>query len=564
MNRLNQLPSATLVLLAASLAAASIGGCGAEGSDDTGQSATGPTPDTSGTTPDTMGSTSPIGTMTVGMPMGSTTMPSPNSTIPTTTPLPETTGTNPVAPVPEGNEPVAMPMPDPDSSTPVPDPVMMPSPDVTGPTPDTPEPTPDPAPTGNCTFTVEHSLSDAIATVGIVTFSVAGMTPTEARIDFSLASGGWDLSAPVDLAEPNYRTLLLGMKEDSDYTFQIVASDGTQECTSEQFMLTTDPVPNAVTRPMPQIMNAEAQSKGFIVTTAGIGSLGGGGGGGGQSMFVFDTDGDIVWYADAPNSSGRALLDWEGKNMYVATLNYPQGNGEMRRISMDGTESETIPALGNVHHDFTVTPDGLAVIMYEGDCSGIFRYTPEGGVSPIVARVDSLYQPGGGFMGGGFECHPNAITYQAADDTFVVSDRNPNLFVRFTSSGELLWQFGGSEPMGNHLEGTWSVNHGHHLLEDGTFLFFNNGNGNPSPVLGFQLDTSAWQATQIWDFTLQGSGSATLGDVQRLPNGNTLITYSNGGTIVEVDGQDNIVARFTAGSLGYSHFRESLYGPAPK
>jgi hypothetical protein len=52
--------------------------------------------------------------------------------------------------------------------------------------------------------------------------------------------------------------------------------------------------------------------------------------------------------------------------------------------------------------------------------------------------------------------------------------------------------------------------------------------------------------------------------VQRLPNGNTLITYSNGGTIVELDPQDNIVARFTAGSLGYSQFRETLYGPPPK
>jgi hypothetical protein len=63
---------------------------------------------------------------------------------------------------------------------------------------------------------------------------------------------------------------------------------------------------------------------------------------------------------------------------------------------------------------------------------------------------------------------------------------------------------------------------------------------------------------------LNGTGSAVLGDVQRLPNGNTLVTYSNSGTVVEVDGQSNIVARFTTGSMGYSTFRETLYGPPPK
>lgn len=555
------LPSATLILVAASLCA-----CGAAEEPGTGEQPAGSGTVPVGTTPMTTGTdgtTVPPSTVPpsdVAGPGSSQPMPpgTPMGTVPTpgvSTPVPGSSTPPSVSPVPDpsgGPTPVNVPNPEP-----------TPEPGVT------PEPVdPGPAPAGNCTFQVDYDLSEAIGTVGIVNWSVTGITPTEARIDFSLVEGGWDLSAPVDLSEPNYRTLLLGMKEDSDYTFHVVASDGTTECQSETFELTTDPAPNMVTRPNPEIMNPGAQSKGFIVTTAGLGSLGGapgGGGGGGTPMFVFDTDGDIVWWADAPPSSGRALLDWEGKNMYVATLNYPQMGGQVRRISMDGMDTEIIDELSDVHHDFTVTPQGLALIMYEGSCSGVFRYSPESGVSPIVSSVATLYQPTGGFGGGGDgECHPNAITYQAEDDTFVISDRNPNLFVRITSSGELLWQFGGSNPLGNHIEGSWNVNHGHHLLPDGTFLLFNNGNGNPSPVLGFSLNTDSWQATQVWDFTLQGAGSATLGDVQRLENGNTLITYSNGGTLVEVDPDKNIVARFTAGSLGYSLFRETLYGPPPK
>ena len=56
-------------------------------------------------------------------------------------------------------------------------------------------------------------------------------------------------------------------------------------------------------------------------------------------------------------------------------------------------------------------------------------------------------------------------------------------------------------------------------------------------------------------------GATNFGDVQRLPNGNTLITYSTSSLIQEVDASDAVVLEIAAvGSFGYVEFRKSLYG----
>jgi hypothetical protein len=80
-------------------------------------------------------------------------------------------------------------------------------------------------------------------------------------------------------------------------------------------------------------------------------------------------------------------------------------------------------------------------------------------------------------------------------------------------------------------------------------------------VLEYKLSTSGtFSATLVKDFTSSNS-SDVLGDVQRLPNGNTLITYSTGGTILEVDSSWNTVQTLKATSFGYTDWRGTLYGP---
>ena len=70
-------------------------------------------------------------------------------------------------------------------------------------------------------------------------------------------------------------------------------------------------------------------------------------------------------------------------------------------------------------------------------------------------------------------------------------------------------------------------------------------------------------ATQFLGYTASGASSNVLGDIQRLPNGNYLVTFSTTGQIHEITSSGTLVAKFTTSSLGYSEFRESLYGPPP-
>lgn len=418
---------------------------------------------------------------------------------------------------------------------------------------------------GSCSFTIiEDGVSTAIGSVGIVKWS-ASEAVNDAVIEFDLADGsGVTLTAPVDLEEPDYRTLLLGMKAGREYVYRIKINSGA--CVSDDYPIETDPAPNSV--PIVNATNGDAGEFGFIVTSAGLGNAGGGfgggfaggGGGGSSSVYIFDTDGDIVWWTDAPGSCSRARMDYEGKNLWMTALNYPSngtGTGEMRYVSMDGLEGENnVQGLADNHHDFTVAPGGIVTaILWSGGNSdnSIVERSPDGSINTIVESVGStLYQCVQ-------ECHGNSITYHPDSDTYVLSDRNPNLYVNFDRSGTLLWQAGGNNPRGTHYAGSWSVNHGHQLLDNGNLLIFNNGQGQSSPVIELALSGSS--ATEVWSYATDGS--TVLGDVQRLENGNTVITYSNRGRIVEV-ANDSVVREYSTDSLGYSMFRSTLYGPPPK
>jgi len=407
---------------------------------------------------------------------------------------------------------------------------------------------------GDCVFSIEDELSSAIATVGIVSFSASNISLEKAEIEFTRAEGGPTYVAPVDLDEPNLRTLLLGMKGETDYEYRIILNDG--ECTSPTRTITTGPVSNRVPsigmdRPRPA-----AVAPGFLVTSSGIGSANASD----TPAFILDSEGDVVWWSAAPPSCSRAKMDWEGTHMYMMMLNvrYSPIAGNVRRVSMDGlTVEDKLSGLTGGHHDFTVTPGGnIVAIVHQNQCSGILERTPAGEITSIVDDIHSLYEPVG-------DCHPNSIHYHPEDESFTVSDRNPDLFVKISRTGELEWQFGGTNPLASvHYEATWNVNHGHHLLPNGHFLFFNNGGAvTQSPVLEYELTEP--EATLVWSYTADYS-SGTLGDVQRLPNGNTLITYSNAGVIREIDSDSRLVQQFSLPSVGYVEHRASLYGPPPR
>ncbi|HWK53303.1 MAG TPA: arylsulfotransferase family protein, partial [Hyphomicrobiales bacterium] len=97
-------------------------------------------------------------------------------------------------------------------------------------------------------------------------------------------------------------------------------------------------------------------------------------------------------------------------------------------------------------------------------------------------------------------------------------------------------------------KGPWLGQHDPHILDNGNLLLFdNNGDFTPeqgdSRVLEFDPDTLElqWQYTGSADEPLH---SVIRSEVQRLPNGNTLITESSQGRILEVAPDHSIVWEF--------------------
>jgi hypothetical protein len=86
---------------------------------------------------------------------------------------------------------------------------------------------------------------------------------------------------------------------------------------------------------------------------------------------------------------------------------------------------------------------------------------------------------------------------------------------------------------------------------------FDNGDASrfANQVLEFELDEEMGTAKEVWSYQPETDiFSFSLGDVSRLENGNTLVTFSNQGQIDEVNADGDLVWRLNfelGGATGY-------------
>jgi len=407
---------------------------------------------------------------------------------------------------------------------------------------------------GDCTFEVDSSISERISTVGIVEWSVDGSVES-ASIEFGRDTS-YGLSAPVDLDEENYRTLLLGMKAESVYHFQIVATVDGEECRSADFTVETGLLPNALTRPMIETNAPEELAGGYKL-------LGFWGNSGGGPAFILDADNDFVWYfpVDDDQDVMRARLTFNNDGIWLRNTAQIDGTGVVRRVSLDGL-SEEVFELPTTTHDLTITPEGTIGLinhtMGGNGCDEIVEYDPETDTLTQIYNLEEAH--------GQSDCHANAINYYAVDDTFLVSDWAQSSFVKVTREGELVWVLNGEAS--SFTGSDWTYQHNAHVLApDHLVVFSNGGNGSNSIVYEFMLDLDAMTAEEIWRYD---GGLRTMfgGDVQRLENGNTLITYSSSGVMREINSDGDVLQELSwsvGSTIGYTEQRPSLYtGEPPK
>ncbi len=413
-------------------------------------------------------------------------------------------------------------------------------------------------PVGTTEFTVRVEISDVIPTVGIVNWSAELESIDEATIEFGLDSD-YGMAAPVDLDAPDNRTLLLGMKPSSTYHFRIVAvSDGTLYRSQDQ-TVDTGHVANGLPEVSVELREAAATMPGFVVSDFLNESI----------AFILDADGDYVWWYKAPLfEPTRARMSYDGKEMLIATNNVANNDtGGLFTVRMDGSGAKLLE-LPDLHHDFTVLP-GNRIGYIEFDEDGV------GTCDRIVELEDNgsrreVYSLRNDFAHHAIDqewCHSNAISYDEDEGMYYLSVLDLNGIAKVQrASGTLQWMLGGKESTFGELP--WRHQHGHQALDGGLLLFNNSGNvtTNHSLALEYAIDEGSSTAKLVWEYD-GGLGCPFQGDVQRLPNGNTLVVYSAAGVWHEVDSKGTLLRKVAwpvGGATGYATWRDSLYGPPPK
>ena len=393
----------------------------------------------------------------------------------------------------------------------------------------------------DATFQVDISLASDVepsapGTVGIVTWSADLDDITEASLQFGLDTT-YGMVAPVDLAEPNYRTLLLGMKPNRTYHVRVAVTSGGTEYFSDDYTVETGGSTNLVTIDEFNIVDDAAREHGFILTTNWQRQ----GDGSGSAAYIIDADGEVVWWAESPvGSAAAARMSADGKRVWMLTESF--NNGALAWVSMDTLESEVFTDLGSPSHDvWPVEGDIMAYLDYNGSPNDAIVEIDPTGATTVVSTLDTEMIE-----------HSNALRYYPDEGIYMYSDWQYDVHAVNRSDGSVAWSLSdlGVPAYGGHQ-------HGVHLLADSVLIFANNG-GAADTAAAMEFSRSDGSLIFSFDSEVQ---VRNFGDIQRLPNGNTLLTCSTAGRIYEVDPDGNEVLTIRTAAMGYAGWRESLYGP---
>lgn len=394
--------------------------------------------------------------------------------------------------------------------------------------------------------------------VQVVEFSTDLAGATEAYIDFGYDTS-YGYTAPVDMADPTHRTLLVGVTPNTDYHYRVTVKAGAETCSSPDMTGKTGALPNGISGPTVSSGGDSAKvQKGFRVVATG------------NNAVIINEKAQVVWGFNFGGQVFSAELSWSGKSMIARDLGPFDGGsgGNIWTVPLDGAGGKkTTQATGGHHHDIAAFPGGIAYLAksQQGQYDKIFTMKEDGTGAAAWFDLTPVFSP---FSAGVNDRHANYISYDPEGNFFTVSDREKDAVVKISAegSGSLIKSIGKAADNGtaqNHIVAdvkNWRVQHGHHWYDDNHFLVFSNGDfgGGTSHVIHFTINGNS--ATEDWNYTAMGN-SGTQGNVTMMPNGTIHITSSNSGNVHELDETRTAIQTLKFGSLGYVHWRASLYGP---
>jgi hypothetical protein len=271
----------------------------------------------------------------------------------------------------------------------------------------------------------------------------------------------------------------------------------------------------------------------------------------GPEALLIDAEGNVVhrWYVPGSAYWSRVRMRDDGSLLVITS-------DPSRFIVLDHTSEILWRNWKNAHHDLDVGRDGTIYLLtreavrYDDIHDGanvlddrIAILDPHGRGLATVSILDAFRASGKyaswvsdpALPEGPDVLHTNSIEVYENDGRreALVSVRSIGaLALLDLDSGSIVWA----------LKGPWRMQHEAQFVGENRILLFDN--------LGLADDRSrvmeidARTAGILWEWTEPGFFSRGAGAVQRLSNGNTLITESENGRIVEIDPSGEVVWEF--------------------
>jgi hypothetical protein len=313
---------------------------------------------------------------------------------------------------------------------------------------------------------------------------------------------------------------------------------------------------------------------------------------------ILDNDCNPVWYWRTPDRRRDFKVQKVGNDSILTMLvrtGYPFGQGY---IALDNhyTVIDSFYAVNGYstdEHELQIFEDGRYFLI------GIRNLTVESGTFGKVSICESAFQeftPEGDLLlewraldhfdledidplidltqGTNNFTHMNAIDLDD-DGHILLSSRHISEVTKIDrQTGEIIWRLGGKKNQFTFVDDPrngFSFQHDIRVLGNGHYTLFDNGNGYNPPIsraVEYVVDTLAMTATLVWEYPGENLNyqSHYMGNVQRLPNGNTFINWAEywlpKATEVTPDGEKVYEMYFSRGEDCYRAFRFPWHGIA--
>ncbi len=423
---------------------------------------------------------------------------------------------------------------------------------------------------------IDIELSEVVPTVVTVRWASDRTDVTDAYVEFGVGDGPVD-RAPATATDDGFEALLLGIPADTEAWLRPVVEDEDGSAALPDQTVTTGSAPSVLLDVDLGVAGEVGDDARFLLTTVlSIPSY----------AVILDRDGNYVWWYTDPDPEfeawpiTRAHLTPDKRSVVMLPNRIPGGDEEpegqhLSRVTLDGVASEPFP-IDLVHNDFVILPDDSYAVLMEdrqivddepiwGD--QLVEFAADG-TSRVVWSVWDHEPFNPEIVQDGRWSHANALDYSVEEDMYYLGARHLSAIYKIErETGTQLWKLGRSGSDFDAVGGEDELFAGQHQFQllPGGLVVFDNGNDIPagSRAVEYSLDGEAWEIEQIWEYRADPILYCVgLGDVSRLRDGNTIVTWSSNGVLEEVSPEGEVLWELNAeigGGFGYLTPLESLY-----